>query len=164
MYGLYGLNHHTGEITGGVTEARRTDGRTDKGKIGLLSFWSVRSWVSQFACVEKNEKYEVWTCPISPGERTTNIIVNPLFWTLWEYKNIEVKFRFIGISATLPLLFEPLNTLKKMQFLLLLPFLLLLEEIASIRNGFLVKTKNGKTYLAFKKLKNNINGKTALLH
>ena len=45
MYGLYGLNHHTVEISGGVTEAGRTDER--KGKMELLNFWSGSSWVSQ---------------------------------------------------------------------------------------------------------------------
>ena len=45
MYGLYGLNHRTMEISGGVTEAGRTDER--KGKIELLNFWSGSSWVSQ---------------------------------------------------------------------------------------------------------------------
>ena len=45
MYGLYGLKHHIVEISGDVTDP---DGRTDErqGKIELLSFWSVRSWVS----------------------------------------------------------------------------------------------------------------------
>ena len=35
IYGLYGLNHHTVEISGGVTEAGRTDER--KGKLELLT-------------------------------------------------------------------------------------------------------------------------------
>ena len=43
---LYGLKHQIVVISGDVTDAGRRDGR--RGKTGLLSFWSVRSWVSPF--------------------------------------------------------------------------------------------------------------------
>ena len=42
IYGLYGLEHHIVEISGDVTDAGRTDGRTtndEQGKIELLSQW-----------------------------------------------------------------------------------------------------------------------------
>ena len=40
MYGLYGLKHHIVEISGDVTDAGRTNERTNERqvKIGLLSF------------------------------------------------------------------------------------------------------------------------------
>ena len=41
IYGLYGVEHHTVEISGDVTKVGGTDGQTDKqqqGKIELLSF------------------------------------------------------------------------------------------------------------------------------
>ena len=46
MYGLYGLKHHTVEISGDVTDP---DGQPteQQAKIELLSFWSVKRWVSQ---------------------------------------------------------------------------------------------------------------------
>ena len=43
MYGLYGLKHHTVEISGDVTDAGRTNDDDDdddkQGKIRLLSLW-----------------------------------------------------------------------------------------------------------------------------
>ena len=51
MYGLYGLKHHTVEISGDVTDAGRTNERgttnDEQGKIGLLSLWMLEDWVSQ---------------------------------------------------------------------------------------------------------------------
>ena len=41
-YGLYGLIHHIVEISGDVTDAGRTNERTNKqGKIGLLIQWKL---------------------------------------------------------------------------------------------------------------------------
>ena len=42
IYGLYGLEHHTVEISGDVTDAGRTNDDDDddkQGKIMLLSLW-----------------------------------------------------------------------------------------------------------------------------
>ena len=43
MYGLYGLKHHTVEMSPCGTD-RRTD---EQGKIRLLSLWMMEGWVSQ---------------------------------------------------------------------------------------------------------------------
>ena len=38
MYGLYGLKHHTVEISGDVTDPDEQTNKQQQGKIGLLSF------------------------------------------------------------------------------------------------------------------------------
>ena len=70
MYGLYGLKHHTVEISGDVTDP---DGRTieRQANIELFSFWSVNRWVSQF----HTPTYTCTIC-IPPTQATA------LFWEL----------------------------------------------------------------------------------
>ena len=45
MYGLYGLKHHTVEMSQCGTDGRTTN--NEQGKIGLLSLWMLEGWVSQ---------------------------------------------------------------------------------------------------------------------
>ena len=61
IFGLYGLKHHIVEISRGVTDAGRMDNQ--QVKIGLLSFWSGKRWVSQYDFSAKKRwwaRFEIW--------------------------------------------------------------------------------------------------------